>query len=192
MSWAATGSRLLLRLWNRLRYHFFFLVELSVPTLLSDSIDSLYALLGERNFLNHLVFLYLVGIGLDMELFNDRELWQRSFSLSNVIWSVPSVHIDDEIVDCEPIFGRLLHSFLRLVGVLGDDDFGDFNFSRRFGAFGESTSVLSLMAACVWSIVCEVDVLSISVMVILRDKCSCCNKLLQILLINDMNLYLQK
>lgn len=64
----------------------FFLVVFSPPPLLlSDSADNFCALAGEKSFFsekNFLDFLELVGVGLDMELLNERELWQRSFSLS--------------------------------------------------------------------------------------------------------------
>lgn len=89
-----------------------------------------------------------------------------------MFWSVtPIVHIDDEIVDCEPILGKLFHSFLRLVGVVGDEDFGDLDLSRRFGIFGISKSFL-LIVICdrFASIICTVGELSISVMVILFKR----------------------
>lgn len=116
---------------------------ISAPTLLSDSAaDNFCALAGDNSFLNHLFFLYLVGVGLEMELFNERELWQRSFSLSN-IWSVtPNVHIDVEMVDCEPIFGKFVQNFFKLVGVVGDEDFGDLDRSLRrlYNVFDVSNS----------------------------------------------------
>lgn len=105
-----------------------------------------------------------------MELFNERELWQRSFSLSN-IWSVtPNVHIDVEMVDCEPIFGKFVQNFFKLVGVVGDEDFGDLDRSLRrlYNVFDVSNSKVG---RCCWfgdSTADRIaDVLSTSVMVIL-------------------------
>lgn len=123
---------------------------ISGPTLLSDSADNFCALAGDNSFLNHLVFLYLVGVGFEMELFNERELWQRSFSLSN-IWSVtPNVHIDVDMVDCVPIFGKFVQNFFKLIGVVGDEDFGDLDRSLRrlLNVFGVSNSSAACCGCC--------------------------------------------
>lgn len=109
-----------------------------MPTLLSDSAKIFWlacsVVAGDKSFFieNNLVFLSFMGIGLELDLFSDRELWQRLFSLSPNVSPTLSVHMDVEMVDCKP-----LRNFLALVGVVGDEDIGDldstFFFFPKYG-----------------------------------------------------------